>query len=203
MVLVDICVEGLTDEAVVKRIVEHVGLIPGTVYGYKGKRYLLQKLPAYNRAAQFSPWITVVDLDQDADCAPNFIRDTLPAAGQGMRLRVAVRAVESWLMADDHHLAAFLGISSSLIPANPDAEPNPKVTLVNLAQRSRRKAIRLDMVPRPGSGASVGPGYVSRIIEFVTSSNTPWRIDVAAAHSDSLRRCIAALVTFRTWGSTS
>lgn len=194
---ISILVEGITDEVVAKRLIEHAGLALGAVYGGRGKPYLLQRLPAYNSAARFAPWVTVVDLDNDATCAPAFVAQTLPRQSDLMRLRVAVRAIESWLMADAEGLAAFLGVRTSDVPSNSDALTDPKTTLVNLARRSRRTAIRKDMVPRDGSGARVGPNYSGRIIEFVVGLNAPWRVDVAAEHSDSLRRCIAALVTLR------
>lgn len=192
-----ILVEGITDEVVAKRLIEHAGLAPGAVYGGRGKPYLLQRLPAYNSAARFEPWVAVVDLDKDATCAPAFVAQTLPRPSDLMRLRVAVRAIESWLLADAERIAAFLGVRTALVPSSPDALTDPKTTLVNLARRSRRTAIRKDMVPREGSGARVGPAYTSRLIEFVVGSNAPWRVDVAMEHSDSLRRCITALISLR------
>ena len=194
---INMLVEGLLDEAIARRIVEHAGLLPGLLYGKRGKGHVLQRLRAYNSAARFSPWLTVVDLDNDAECAPDFVAQALPAASAWMRLRVAVRAIESWVMADAERLAAFLAIRASWIPNNPDTVTDPKTTLVALARRSRRPAIRQDMVPREGSGAREGPAYTSRLIEFVVGSNAPWRVDVATEHSDSLRRCITALISLR------
>ncbi|MFH1006973.1 MAG: hypothetical protein V1800_05635 [Candidatus Latescibacterota bacterium] len=188
-----VLVEGDTDEAVVRRILEYVGLSCGMVYGKEGKPDLLRRLPNYNRAARIAPWLVTVDLDQDADCAPIFARSVLPNPAGSMLFRVAVRAIEAWLLADAERLAAFLGIRVCRIPALPDAEPNPKRTLVNLARQSSRKAIREDMVPRDGSGAQVGPGYTGRFIEFVASSDRRWRPEVAMQRSDSLRRCVEVL----------
>jgi hypothetical protein len=102
-----------------------------------------------------------------------------------MCFRIAVREVESWLLADRESLAAFLGVAESRIPLQPEALANPKETLVNLASSSRRRPIRIDMTPRPASGRSVGPAYTSRLIEY-TQSN--WRPDIAARHADSLLR---------------
>lgn len=62
--------------------------------------------------------------------------------------------------------------------------------MVNLGRRSRKRAIRKDMVPRHGSGRTVGPAYASRLIEFVS---TEWRPAVAAERSDSLKRAIRCL----------
>jgi len=201
---VHVLVEGDTDECVVRRILEYVGLACGRVYGKEGKGYLLKRLPNYNQAAHFAPWLAVVDLDQDAACAPDFVRSVLPAPADSMQFRVAVRAIEAWLLADSERLAAFLGVSVSRIPTNPDTEPNPKTTLINLARQSRRKAIREDIVPREGSGSRVGPGYTGRLMEFVTATKHSWRPEVAVQRSDSLRRCVKALQTLRsgTQGNT-
>jgi len=192
-------VEGITDEIVVRRVLEHVGLTCGTVYGKEGKGVLLERLPKYNQAARFYPWLVVVDLDQDAECAPPFVQSVLPNPAEGMQLRVAVHAIEAWLLADTERLSAFLSIPVARIPLNPDAELDPKTTLVNLARRSRRKAIREDMVPRERSGSRVGPGYPGRLVEFVVAAEHPWRPDVAMQHSDSLRRCVETLQALKTW----
>lgn len=191
--IVNLLVEGLTDEVVIRRILLFSGLTCGTVYGGNGKADLLQRLPNYNQAARFSTWLAVVDLDQSAGCAPQFIQRLLPFRSNKMYLRVAVRAIESWILADSEHLAAFLSVSPSKIPVNPDEEENPKQTLVNLARESRIKTVREDMVPRLGSRSRIGPGYTGKLIEFVTLREEGWRPDVAAQRSNSLRKCLAAL----------
>lgn len=196
---VNVLVEGDPDEAIACRILEHVGLTFGTAYGKQGKAYLLARVPNYNKAARFAPWLVVVDLDQDADCAPLFVEDKLPNPASGMSFRVAVRAVEAWLMADAERLAAFLDIPLKRVPRNPDAELDPKGLLVRLAAQSRNRAIVQDMVPRQGSGGRVGPGYAGRLIEFVTTTDHFWRPEVAAQRSDSLRRCLEALATLKGW----
>ncbi len=194
---INVAVEGDTDEAVVRRILEHVGLACGPVYGKEGKASLLRRLPNYNQAARFAPWLVVIDLDQDADCAPLFVQDRLANPATDMFFRVAVRAIESWLMADTKQLAAFLGIPAVRIPLNPDAESDPKATLVNLARQSRKRIIREDIVPRKKSGSRVGIGYTSRIIEFLTTTEHRWRPEVAMQRSPSLQRCIAALHSWK------
>ena len=195
---VNVLVEGITDEVVVRRLLEHAGLTCGTVYGKSGKALLLERLSNYNQAARFRPWFVVVDLDQDAECAPPFVHSMLLHPADGMLLRVAVRAIESWLLADAERLAGFLGVRAARIPSNPDAEPDPKTTLIDLARKSRRRAIRQDIVPREGSGSRIGPGYTGRLIEFVTFAGHPWRPDVAAQRSDSLRRCLESLYALKT-----
>lgn len=196
---VNVLVEGITDEAVIRRVLGYVGLTCGTVYGKRGKSDLLRRLPNYNQAARFAPWLVVVDLNQDAECAPDFVRSVLPNPAGRMQFRVAVRAIEAWLLADAERLAAFLGVPVARIPPNPDAEPDPKTTLINLARRSRRRAIHEDIVPLEGSGGRVGPGYPGRLIEFVTATKHLWRPEVAVQRSDSLRRCVEALQILKTW----
>lgn len=188
-----IAVEGITDEAVIKRLLRHTNIACDLTRGLMGKAALIKQLSKYNEAARFSNWLVVVDLDQDAECAPEFIKEQLPNAAAGMLLRLPVRAVESWLLADREHLARYLGIAVQNVPLNPDLETDPKITLVNLARKCRKKDMREDIVPRPNSGLKTGPGYTGRMLEFVRHREYPWRPEIAAQHSDSLRRCIAAL----------
>lgn len=190
-------VEGDADEVVLRRVLAHVGLKCGAVYGKRGKSHVLERLPSYNQAAKLWPWVVVVDLNQDAPCAPDFVRAYLARPATCMRFRVAVRAVEAWLLADAERIASFLRVPRSRIPVNPDAQGDPKGDLVEVARRSRSKVLSKDMVPRPGSGGRVGPAYTSRIKEFVTIADHRWRPDVAAENSDSLRRCVEALHTLR------
>lgn len=72
-------VEGPADEAVLKRVIEHLGAGLGDVYGKRGKSHLLLRLRSYNQAACFSPWLVLVDLNSDADCAPTFRAALLPS----------------------------------------------------------------------------------------------------------------------------
>ena len=187
-------VEGIVDEAVLQRLIRYVGARAGPIHGKQGKQFLLQRMDGYNRAAHFTPWVVLVDLDQDAECAPPLRTVWLPSPAPRMGFRVAVREVEAWLLADPETLSAFLGEAASRIPRLPEAEPDPKRTMVDLAGRSRRREIREDMVPRPGSGRSEGPAYASRLIEFALGGrHACWRPDVAARSSQSLRRCLACM----------
>jgi hypothetical protein len=110
-----------------------------------------------------------------------------------MCFRIAVRAVETWLLADRQRFAQFLRIPVSRIPPVLEAVDDPKLLLVNLARHSRKRAMREDMVPRQRSGRKVGPAYASRLMEFVENTTTGWRPDVAAEESDSLKRCLHCL----------
>lgn len=189
-VYVSAAVEGLVDEAVVQRLIEHAGGVPGPVYGKNGKPALRSRVRGYDNAARHAPWILLVDLNAEQECAPQLRAAWLPAAAPQLCFRVAVRAIEAWLLADPERMARFLRIAKTRVPREPESVQDPKRALVDLARASRLRAIREDMVPREGSGRPVGPAYVSRVIEYVRSE---WRPDVAASRSESLRRAIACL----------
>jgi hypothetical protein len=189
-VIIAAAVEGSVDEAVVRKLIVHAGGKPGTVYGKNGKPFLRQKIKGYNNAARRTPWIILVDLDRDADCAPPLCHTWLPQPAPYLCFRIAVRQVEAWLMADAEALATFLSVARGKIPADPEGLDHPKTTMVNLARQSRRKAVRADMVPRQGSGRQIGPAYTSWLTEYVESR---WRPEVAAQRAESLRRAIACL----------
>lgn len=188
--IISTVVEGITDEAVARKLIIHVGAIPGTVYGKNGKPHIRQRIAGYNQAALRAPWLVVVDLDQDADCAPPLRAAWIPTPAPYLCFRVAVHEIEAWLMADAAALSGFLGVARNRLPNDPDAISAPKEALVHLARASQRRSIREDMAPREGSGRVVGPAYTSRIIEFVSRH---WRPAEAAHQSDSLRRAIRGL----------
>ena len=183
-------VEGDLDDAVVRRVIGHVGGKLGTVYGKNGDPFLKERIAGYNHAARHSPWLVLIDLDTDADCAPPLRTMWLPCPAPQMCFRVAVRAVEAWLIADAETLARFLRVAPGRVPQDPEGLPHPKEAIVNLARRSRRRAVRQDMVPHEGSGRAVGRAYTSRVIEYIQED---WRPDVAADHAESLQRAIRCL----------
>lgn len=189
-------VEGVTDEAVLRRLIEHVGAIPGEIYGREGKPQLLKRLPAFNSAARFEPWLVLVDLDHDEECAPPARRAWLANPSPQMQLRIAVPEVEAWFLADRERAARWLGVRVGAVPEEPESLRDAKRALVDLCQRTSRKAVRQDIIPRPGSGRAVGPGYASQVIQFVGDAETGWRPEAAAERAPSLGRCLLRLRGF-------
>lgn len=179
----NVAVEGDSDLPVVERILSDFGHEVSAVYGLQGKGALDQRVAAWCAAGRRAPWLVLRDLDREP-CAPRLLARIAP--GSSGMVRIAVRAVEAWLLADRERTAEWLGVARSKIPMDVEALDDPKATLLQLARVSRRRAIREDMVPR--SRASIGPGYVLQVREFCRTS---WRPDVAAAGSSSLRRCLA------------
>ncbi len=192
-IVISSAVEGVVDGAVVKRLIVDAGGEIGPIYGKKGKPLLRQRINGYNNAARHHPWIVLVDLNQDADCPPPLKAVWLPDPGPFMCFRIAVREVEAWLLADRERFASFFRVRLLDIPAAPELMDDPKEVVIELSRKSRSRDIRLDMVPRPGSGRKIGPAYVSTLIEFVSNAQIGWRPDRAAQSSVSLKRCLARM----------
>lgn len=192
-IVVSSAVEGLVDEAVVKRLIVEAGGEIGSIYGKRGKSLLKQRINGYNNAAHHHPWIVLVDLNREANCPPPLRAAWLPTPGRFMCFRVAVREVEAWLIADRERFASFFRVRLENIPADPEMLDDPKEAVIELSRRSRSRDIRLDMVPRPGSGRKIGPAYVSRLIEFASDTQRGWRPERAARSSDSLNRSLTRI----------
>jgi hypothetical protein len=187
-----IAVEGDLDEIVVTKVLTKIGIKVKISYGKKGKDFIMVNLNKYNYAAKHStiPWLLLVDLDNDADCAPPFVKEKLPLPATNMIFRVAVRKIESWLLSDREAIASFLEIPMEKVPTLCDALRDPKAQLINLARKSRSRKIIEDMVPRPDSGSKQGPLYTYRMKYFAEQF---WRPEIASKNSDSLNRFIKAL----------
>lgn len=187
-------VEGDIDEAAVHRIFALLDIDAGPTYGRSGKEWIRGKITAFSNAAKFSPWVVLVDLDNEAECPPDLLPQWVPHPAEFLCFRVAVREVEAWLLGDPKALSAFLSVGRVHIPSDPEQLPDPKLAMVNLARRSRNRAVREDMIPRPGSGRTTGQAYGARMIEFAANY---WRPEEAARSCESLRRAIECLEVLR------
>lgn len=141
------------------------------------------KAASFNQAGMRMPVLGLVDLEREP-CAPALLAKHLPHKAQGFYLRVAVRMLESWLLADRSAIADFLCVSLAAIPKEPDGEPHPKRRLIELAKRSSNRSIREAMLPGD-SGALVGPEYVTTMCQFIASH---WQSERARKLSASLDR---------------
>lgn len=137
----------------------------------------------YNQAGRHGVVIGLADLEK-AECASSLFVAHLRRKNPGFHLRIAVRMLESWLMADRAAMADFLRIPISSIPIEPDSEGHPKRKLVDLVRKSTSKTIRDAMLPQD-SGGTVGPEYVPTMTEFISGR---WRAEQARILSPSLER---------------
>ena len=188
-------VEDPLSEYVLRRILTFTGrpYMVGACYGKQGAGYLKKHLPGFNNAAKGVPFLVLTDLDMD-ECAPAKIRTWLrPPRSVQLIIRVAVREVESWIIADRRGLASFLSVAFERVPRDPESVTDPKRTIIELAKHSRKRDIRQDIVPHAGSTARVGPNYNGRLRSFVDAQ---WDITAARHACDSLDRAVKALAEF-------
>lgn len=192
MTAVYFAVEGETDVPVAERMIRFAGLDPRPTRTAGGKSRLDPRIPEMNRSGASINWLILRDLDHDAPCASALIELLLAGNRLAPRvlLRVPVRSMESWMLADAEGFAGEFRIAKRLLPDRPDDLDDPKQGLIEACRRSLRRAIREAMVPRPGSGRKVGPEYTSRIVSFARRT---WEPERAAQRSPSLRRTLATL----------
>ncbi len=135
----------------------------------------------------------LTDLDQ-YECPIDLKEDWINfPLNENFIFRIAVREVESWLIADIEGLSRFLNISKANFPLEPDKEKDPKDTLIRLAKRSRRRAVREDVVP-VNDNAVIGPNYNGCLSGFVFEN---WSIENAIKRSESLKRAYKNLDEFK------
>ena len=145
----------------------------------------------YNEAGLRQPTIGLADLEAET-CATSALQRLGRPRSAGFALRLAVRMVESWLIADRHAFAGYLGVAASHIPAYPDQLDHPKRTVIELARTSRKRAVRDGLVP--AGSASVGPEYVPLMARFVDEA---WQVERARTRSASLDRACARWAVHR------
>jgi len=200
MIFVSVAVEGYTDRVVASKLIDNTGAHIAQFVVADGKTRLDPKIPGLNRSGAGMNWLILRDLDRD-DCAPGLLRTLLGGVALSPRvcLRIAVRKVESWLLADKKGFSQAFAVSLHRLPDNPDSLEDPKRVLVDLCRKSRSKRVRDDMLPAPNGRRQVGPGYESRIADFVRDT---WNLRSAAKQSPSLGRTVANLqhlVSQRIW----
>lgn len=151
-----------------------------------GNGYIRSWLENFCQMASQGPVLIITDMDTwtcpAALCSEWFRRKPRPS---GLLLRVAVREVEAWLLADHDGLRGLLGErAAAKFPAQPETLADPKQFLLSLAARAPRQ-VRDDLCADSGAVARQGLGYNARLTQFVREVWSPKR---AASHSRSLRR---------------
>ncbi|HTU11182.1 MAG TPA: hypothetical protein VMG08_09825 [Allosphingosinicella sp.] len=180
--------EDLLHLAVAEKIVAHFGCEVAASHNRNGCGRVDSGLRGFAAASTYSPWLVFRDLDA-APCAPALLEKILPERDEypNLLLRIVVREVESWIIADRTNLAQFLGVSLTKIPLDPESLAHPKEAMILLANQTRHRKIRDGLVPRGGSGASVGPEYNSILEAYIWDK---WSIEGAAANAPSLSRLL-------------
>lgn len=187
MVWVALATEDELSEAVGKRLLAESGgaLQVNQLLRKGGNGYLRSRINSWCEIARYQPVLLITDLDALA-CPTELLTTWLNARVKPVDLvfRVAVREIESWLLADHDGMKLLLGNGARNLPDTPDNLADPKRCLLTLAQKAPR-AIRDDLVVPKGTIASQGLAYNKTLSDFVL---TRWSPVKAAARSDSLRR---------------
>jgi hypothetical protein len=192
---VNLPTEDELSEVVLFKILEYLERYAvGAAYRHGGFGYLRRTISGWNHAAKSIPFVVLTDLDQ-WECPSKLINGWLNVPRHpNLLFRVAVREVEAWLLADPGNLSLFLGVAETAVPRNADTLADAKAAIIDVARKSRSRAIRERMVPRRGSTAKQGPDYNSCLGAFVT---THWDIEAAQTRSRSLARTINRLAKFK------
>ena len=157
-----------------------------------GFGYLKSNIKGFNQASKHTPFFMLTDLD-NYECPPALMAEWINfPVNECFIFRIAVREVESWLLADREGLSEFFNVSLANFPLNPEDEVDPKQTLINLARRSRIRKIREDIVPVNGY-ALIGPNYNGCLMDFVYNK---WNLENAISNSESLERAVLFLDQF-------
>lgn len=190
--IINLAFEDPLHEALLRKTFAQLGFSVGKCFSHGGSGYLKTKIKAFNHAARVMPFLVLTDLDQ-VECAPALIKDWLSFPKHpNLLFRVAVREVESWVLAHRESFSKYLGISQSKIPSNVDEVIDPKQLLINLARKSKFRKIREAIVPRSESSAKQGPDYNGALTTYL---NEYWDINKAASNSPSLKKMIDALIS--------
>jgi len=179
-----IATEDVLTEVVCEKIAAYLGIEVSLRLRKGGSGYLKSKFDSFIQMSRRYPVLIVTDLDRKP-CAPRLVEEwtqgrVLP---EGLLLRVAVREVEAWLMADRQAFGALVGASIDFCA---ESVLDPKEKVLTLASRAARD-VRDDLVASKGALASQGIGYNKRLCEFVLLNWCPMR---ASANSESLRRAM-------------
>lgn len=180
--------EDAISQAVLLRILGFIGVdVAGWTVGKTGgSGKMKSNVPKYAKLAMSYFVVLITDLDS-TPCPRGLIQNWLGVVVQPrlLHIRVAVREVESWVLADREGVADFLDVSQEIVPRTPDAEADPKTALLLVAEKSGTRSVREDIVIRRGGQPRPALNYNSAITSFVGKH---WNIERAIARSPSLAR---------------
>jgi hypothetical protein len=105
-----------------------------------GFGYLRSSMRKFCELARQMPVLLLTDLDA-APCPAALIADwsSKNAIPDQLIFRVAIRQVESWLLADRESIANFLKIGVRRVPVDPDQLPDAKLTTCEPSATSRTR----------------------------------------------------------------
>jgi hypothetical protein len=185
--------DALSEFVMIKLLHQFPKFYVGNSYSEGGFGYIKKNIRGFNEAAKSHPYFILADLDR-VDCAPTLINSWMKErAHENLIFRIAVREIEAWLLADIDGFSSYTGISKVNFFNDPEKLADPKLALLQIIRKCRKRDIREDILPKD-EYARIGPNYNERLAEFVIKY---WNIKRAAKYSDSLRRAIKHLSAFK------
>ncbi len=155
-----------------------------------GFGYLRSRMTSWRQMANHQFVFVLTDLD-DAHCPVSLLADWLgpeKMLPEKMLLRIAVREIESWILADHEGMRKLIGARGKLPPL-PDELADPKQHFLKLAKMAPRN-IREDLLLVKGSIVRQGLGYNNILVNWVRDE---WEPSRAATRSPSLERARESL----------
>jgi hypothetical protein len=185
-------VEGVTDAPVAEHLIRLLGRQPRVLSNSGGTPALDPRILKWNVSSLNTPILVLRDWDvrDGVECVPTLLSKVCGGElrTQNLVLRVPVRSIEAWLLADTDAFKEYFNVAK--VPLTPDEESTPKVALVSACRKSKSADIRNDMVPTVKSGKVVGTLYAPRIVDFASNH---WDAIRAAQNSPSLFRAVTRL----------
>lgn len=180
-------IEGIVDEAVSRAVARYCGCKLGPSQGFKGKGWIDKNIQAFGKAAAANNqqvYFVVRDFDGDEQCPGQLRKKLLAATGpKNLVFRMAVGAIESWLLADVDGISAWLNVDAKHLPGNVDSISDPKQFLMDLDAKRRRR----------GKAIFYDEGdYATRVIEFANKKYSVERA-LKSKRSQSLQRATQRL----------
>ncbi|OQX10727.1 MAG: hypothetical protein BWK76_20240 [Desulfobulbaceae bacterium A2] len=173
-----------------------VGRIPRDRRRHAGFGYLRARFPSFVASCHGGlNFFLLTDLDT-CSCPPQLLDEWFAGGSRPKRLmvRIAVREVETWLMADRVGLATWLGVREDVLLPSPETCRDPKTKLLSIASKSQKRDVRYGLLPRPGAVSRVGLEYNDLLRAFAREH---WCIEEAANRAPSLARALQRLREFR------
>ncbi|WP_143220282.1 MULTISPECIES: hypothetical protein [unclassified Achromobacter] len=188
MTTIALATEDELSEAVGLKLLRACGLSvdqPPMLLRKNGFGYLRSRMSSWRQMARNQVVIVLTDLDR-VNCPLELLDDWLGPGRDcpaNLVLRIAVREIEAWAMADHDALRRLLG-ARGRFPPTPDELPDPKQHLLILAKLAPR-AVKEDLLANVGAMARQGLGYNRRLVPWI---NDDWCPERASQRSESLRR---------------
>jgi hypothetical protein len=197
MSVVHYATEGLPDAAVAEGLIAHFG---GTIGRFSdslgGKAEIDRLIPKYADAARFGiPRLVLRDLDHDAPCAGALVARLLAERADKLCLRIAIREIESWLMADIDAFVDAIPVRRSDIPRNTDHIADPKRLILDAVRRNGGKTLQRRLLSRDAYQAFEGPEYTTFMQQFAMTHWSAGRA-IGGGRSASLTRSAARIEQF-------